>query len=150
MGSWEENATWDFQDEAHNQWVQWKYGKENRAKLKEDYQNKTKMVEKSKTLPDGKPNPHLPRMQLEADLAQTRYDMAYLVDRNQELENKMEILVQLFDRVSILEGAYSHIKTVAEVAKIDYGLISQGLREIKEIKDLKAKSQPQPTKEHVE
>lgn len=149
MGSWEEQATWNFEDEAHNDWVQFKYGKENRAKLKDDYTTKSKLAEKSKTLPDGRPNPHHPRLQLEADLAQTRYDMAYLVARNQELENKMEILVQLFDRVGILEGAYSHIKTVAEVAKIDYGLISQGLREIKEIKDLKAKSQPQPTKEHV-
>ena len=133
MSSWEEMATFSFQEEAQDRWVQFKYGPENRKKLEDDWREKSKLAENSKLLKDGKPNPHYPRLQLEADMAQTRFDMAFIVAKNVEMQRKLEMFEQLFERISILEGAYSHVKLIATNAKIDYDLVRNGLKKIEEL-----------------
>jgi hypothetical protein len=105
---------WSIQDEAQFEFIAIKYG--DRKKLYDEYHEKRKLADKSETI-NGKPNLHHPRMLLEADVAQMRWEMAYLLSKNKELEERTQILSGLYERVSILEGAYNFLTMGFENAK---------------------------------
>lgn len=112
-----EGALWSLRDEAHCRFIDFKYA--DRQKLAEDWHEKRKLADKSQTIA-GKPNPQYPRLIVEAEIAQTRFDMAYLVAKNQQLEQQIMMLNDLHQRVSILEGAYTYLRMLAETAKLAF------------------------------
>lgn len=114
-----ENFAWSLRDENHYTFIARKY--EDRAKLHQDAESKRKAAEKM----EAKNDPHYHRMRVEADMAQMRYEMAYLVDKNAQLQRIIDPLEYVFQRVSILEGAYSHIKLLAETVQADYNLLAK-------------------------
>lgn len=120
-----EAFAWSMRDEGQYQFMARKYA--DRQKLSKEYEEKRKLADKSETI-DGKPNPQHPRIRLEADMAQMRYEMAYILEKNSMLSEQIGILVQLFERVSLLEGAYHHTKMLAENCRIDYAAIAEGLK----------------------
>lgn len=108
--------TWDISDEATEAFLKHKY--QDRKILKEDHTAKKKIAEGQRLL-DGKPNPQAPRLRLEADLAETRYEMSLIIHRNQVIERKLDMLEGLFERLALVEGAYSHLRLKSELANID-------------------------------
>ena len=114
-----EDLAWGFGDEQHYSFLQHKYG--NRRQLKDDDEEKRKAAEK---MADGK-DPHYHRMAVTAEMAQLRLDMAYIIDKNNKLEQYIETIEYLHQRVGILEGAYGHLKLLGENMKFDYSRISE-------------------------
>lgn len=123
--SYERAALWTFRDEATYAFLEQKY--RDREKLGEEYAAARKLAEKSQTV-DGKPNPMLPRLEMQADMAQMKLEMSYIIDRNSQLQQHIETIGYLHDRVGILEGAYGHTKMLAETCRIDY-VLTKGLHE---------------------
>lgn len=109
---------WSFRDESFYNFLKHKYS--DRQKLSQEAEDKRKALDKMK---DGDPLYH--RCAVSAEMASLRVDMAYIVDRNNKLEEMIETISFLHQRVDILEGAYSHTKMMAETCRIDYGLISK-------------------------
>lgn len=118
MSTNEEDLMWSFRDESFYSFLKFKY--QDRAKLQAEAEEKRKAVDKMK---DGDPLYH--RMAVSAEMAGLRVDMAYIVDRNNKLEEMIETISFLHQRVGILEGAYGHMKMMAETVRIDYSLISK-------------------------
>lgn len=119
---------WSMRDEGQYQFMAKKYAE--RKKLADEFDVKRKLADKSETI-DGKPNPQYPRIRLEADMAQMRYEMAYIVEKNAMLSEQVQIMGNLFQRVDILEGAYGHMKLLAEGCRIDYTEIAKALKILK-------------------
>lgn len=84
-----------------------RYG--DREKLGEAWLQKRKAVADGQTLPNGAPNPHLPRLVIEEDVARLAYDMAYLLSAFTIMQQQVNMLHDLATRVPILEGAYSSL-----------------------------------------
>lgn len=126
----EEAWAWSMRDEGQYQFLRHKY--HDRKGLADDCAQKRKLADKSETV-DGKPNPEHPRLQMHAEMAQLRYEMSYIVDKNAQLETQIEALSYLCQRVDILEGAYGHVKLVAETAKVDYSLVAKALKSINDL-----------------
>lgn len=114
----ENEMFWSFRDESFYSFLKHKYS--DRAKLMAEAEEKRKAVDKMK---DGDPLYH--RCAVSAEMASLRVDMAYIVDRNNKLEEMIETISFLHQRVDILEGAYSHTKMMAETCRIDYGLVQR-------------------------
>lgn len=125
--SHERAALWNFRDEATYAFLEQKY--RDREKLGAEYDAARKLADKSQTI-DGKPNPQHPRLALEADMAQLKLEMAYIIDRNSQLQQYIATLEYLHERVGILEGAYGHTKLLAETCRIDYALVKDALDKI--------------------
>lgn len=120
-------ASWQFnmQDERQYDFIRQKYA--DRRALMEQAAEARKKADSSQTV-DGKPNPKHPALVLQADMAQLRFEMAYVVDKNNHLEAQVNILADLSQRVSILEGAYSHVKMVAETCRNYYHMVQSVLK----------------------
>lgn len=123
LGDW----AWSIRDEGQYQFMATKYG--DRKRLSEEYEAKRKVADKSETI-EGKPNPQYPRIRLEADMAQMRYEMAYILDKNKQLSEQVEALTWLYQRVDILEGAYGHMKLLAETTRIDYHAVKSMMQKL--------------------
>lgn len=141
--NFERTNLWNFRDEATYAFLEQKY--RDREKLGAEYNEARKLADKSQTI-DGRPNPQHPRLVLEADMAQIKLEMAYIIDRNGQLQQYIETLEYLHQRVGILEGAYGHTKMLAENCRIDYGLTKamhdKINKAIKEREDEKNSGQP--------
>lgn len=116
---------WTLQDEGASNFIDLKYS--DRRKLHYDYHLKRKLADKSETI-DGKSNPHYPRLRLEADMAQMRFEMSYLVAKNKQLETQISILANMFERMGVLEGAYSALTMGLENVKRLYQDVIQGAK----------------------
>ena len=110
-----------------------------------EFQEKRKVADKSETV-NGKPNPQYPRLRLEAEVAQMRYEMAYMVAKNKSLESRFELLYGLYERVSLLEGAYNFLTVGFENAKrmFQEALSKQASVAVRERKICKEDNQNQP------
>lgn len=114
---------WKMEEELHADFMLRKY--EDRKKLKADWKAKQKAADAQ--MVEGKPSARHEGMQAAADLASTRYDIAYVIAKQQELEARCEIMGSLWERVCLLEGAYSYIKGIAEMAIESYHLLTKKL-----------------------
>lgn len=112
------SEVWTMSDQANSDLVNMKYS--DRDKLGQEWVDKHKAAEASKTREDGKPNPHYPRMAMEATLARMAFDMAYVVSENLRLRREMDILAELYSRVGIIEDAYAHLRSSTEQTKAQY------------------------------
>lgn len=112
---------WAIRDEQFYGFLKMKYA--DRKKLCDEAEEKRKAAEKMKDT-----DPHFHRMAVSAEMASLRVDMAYIVDRNNQLEQYLETIEFLHQKVGILEGAYGHIKMLAEMAKADYNLAKNVLK----------------------
>lgn len=102
---------WNFRDEEQYSFIEKKFS--DRRKLYEAAQYARKLADEAEPK-DNQPNPQARRLRLEADMAIQRYEMAYIVDKNKQLQQIIEPLEFVFQRLSILEGAYSHVKTLGD------------------------------------
>lgn len=126
------DEAWTMRDEEQYQFLEKKYG--DRRSLYEGAVHARKQADRSETI-DGQPNPHHRRLVLEAEMAQMRYEMAYVIDKNKFLSQFIETIEFLHQRVGLVEGAYHHVKLLAETARIDYHAVAKGLTEIKKLKE---------------
>ncbi len=120
-----QSFAWELRDERHYQFIARKY--HDRRKLAAEADEKRKLADKSETI-NGKPNPQHPRLCVEAEMAQMRYDMAYMVDKNTQLEQYIETIEFVHQRLGILEGAYGHIKTLVMGSRMDYSQNTDDVR----------------------
>lgn len=109
-----EDYSWSLQDEGAARFIAVKYA--DRRKLYDEWQAKRKVADKSETV-NGQPNPQYPRLRMEADIAQMRFEMAYLIAKNHDIEQQIDILGSLHGRVSVLEGAYTFLTMGLQTAK---------------------------------
>lgn len=114
----EETDVWSMQDEAQAQFLPMKY--KERDALGADWQAKRKLADKNRLREDGTPNPHHPRLVMEAEMANMRYDMAYVIEQNRRLQEQANILMSLFDRVGMLEGCYGYLRQAFDCVKSQY------------------------------
>ena len=123
----DDNLFWSFRDESFYNFLKHKYA--DRQKLSAEAEEKRKALDKMK---DGDPLYH--RMAVSAEMASLRVDMAYIVDRNNKLEEMIGTVEYLHQKVGILEGAYGHLKLLYETCKTigEVGIMQTALRKQKE------------------
>lgn len=109
--------SWRIEDELQSRFVEMKY--RDKPTLKTEWDKAVKAAQDQEFI-DGKPGKHYERLRLIADMAATRYDMAYIVEKNMALEQRFHEVFDLVERVSILEGAYSYLKMLSESARIAF------------------------------
>ena len=124
-----EDLAWGFGDEQFYTFLKHKYA--DRRQLKADAEEKRKAAEK---MIDGK-DPHYHRMAVTAEMAQLRLDMAYIIDKNNKLEQYIETIEYLHQKVGVLEGAYGYVKMLAENLRIDYSRISDLYKKLNPTKE---------------
>jgi|GEM_PF-5633264 len=115
---------WEIRDEQYYSFLKHKY--KDRQRLRTEAEEKRKAAEAMKD------SPHRHRMTVEAEMASLMVDMAYIVDRNNQLEQYLGTIEFLHQKVGILEGAYAHIKMLAETCKNDYLVLYRKLNPPKE------------------
>jgi hypothetical protein len=124
----EEGWAWPFQDENAAKLVAMKY--EDRKALTAEALAKRKALQDI----DDK-NPFYHRAAVSCEMADMRCDMAYLILENKRLRELVEPIGWILQRIDILEGAYGHVKMLAESSRIDYGHIAKGLKEIIKLRE---------------
>ena len=134
---------WQMRDENMYAFIERKY--HDRQALSDQAEAARKLAEKSQTI-EGNPNPQYPRLLIEADIAQMKLEMAYVLDKNAQLAQYIDTLEFLHQRVGVLEGAYAHIKMLAETCRIDYALISKAVEFVKKFKQEHSDDKEKPTK----
>lgn len=77
-------------------------------------------AEKNRTKEDGALNPNYYRMRMEADLARLQYEMGFMVRANAMAFQQLAIMEQLYQRVGLLEGAYSYLQSAHFDVKSKY------------------------------
>jgi hypothetical protein len=98
-------------DESEREFLRMKYSDvKARHALCEDWLAKRKHADKSKMTAEGKPNPHYPRLNLEADTARMNYEVAHMVEMNTQLFNQIDMLTSMLPRLDRIEGAYTHLR----------------------------------------
>lgn len=112
-----EAMVWAMRDERVYSMLERKYT--DRKKLAAEAEDARKLAEKNQTI-DGKPNPLLPMLLMRAEIAQLRFEMSYIIDKNTHLGSIIETVDYLHTRIGIAEGAYAHVKMLAEGNRIDY------------------------------
>lgn len=106
---------WDNNfDEINGTMLEHRYG--DRGKLGEVWLEKRKFADKNEKKEDGKANPHHPRFVMEEKIARLEFDMAFLVESNRILIQQQEMLTGMFQRMAVLEGAYSHLLMSTQIA----------------------------------
>lgn len=107
----EHGIFWAFADEQFYSFMRRKY--HDRAKLASEAEAKRKALEKVK-----EDNPMYHRMAASVEMAALRLDMAYMMDKNTKLEQFIETIEYLHQRVGIVEGAYGHLKLLFEQCRV--------------------------------
>lgn len=128
-------AAWKYSDNTEYGHIQWRY--RDRAAIGEEFLAKRKSFEKMST-----DDPFYHRAAVSVEMAQMRYDMAYIVGMNNKMQEYINTISFLHDQVGVLQGAYAHIKLLAEKARIDYAIsettmtaIDAGLKTINKLKE---------------
>lgn len=109
---------WCLQDEAQMQFIKTKYS--DRESLLSHATELRKAADKGRLKADGSANPHHARLAIEADMASLTADFAYVMQASVMMQEQVEILSTLYQRVMLLEGAYSHLKQMTDYAKESY------------------------------
>lgn len=112
---------WSFGEEANYNFIKERY--KNRQKIGEEALSKKKAFEKMKA-----DDPLYTRAAVSAEMAQMRWDMAYMVAMNERMREYVESLDFVHQQISILSGAYQHTKLLADDARINYARIHKGLK----------------------
>lgn len=133
-----DEGVWSMEDQANAEFLALKY--QNRKQLGDDWTEKRKLAEMSKTKEDGKPNPLYPRLAMEAEMARMAFDMAYVIQINENLKQQVEILSSLYERVGLLEGAYSYLRQSTDYVKQQHK--DMMLKNIEERRQLLEKTKP--------
>jgi hypothetical protein len=113
---------WTFQDTSFYEFLKNKY--KDRAKLHKEAEDKRKAAEK---VPDT--SPLYQRAQVSAEMASLRLDMAYIIERNNNLEEMLGTVEYLHQKVGILEGAYGHLKLLNETAIMQTAILNRKPKE---------------------
>lgn len=118
--------------------------------IKMQYANRKALMDeavgKKKVLAETTPaDPLYHRYAVSAEMAMMRVHMAYVLHENKKLTTMMSTLSWLHDQVGILQGAYGHVKMLAEMARIDYGAIAKGLLSIAKLKKELSNEAEQPS-----
>jgi hypothetical protein len=110
LGQFDRN--WSMQDQTELEHLRIKY--ENIPRITEhtepEWMGLRKIAEKNRLTADGKPNPHYPRMKIEADMARLQYELCIMVRVNAILFEQVQLQSMCFERIGILEGAYAYIR----------------------------------------
>lgn len=110
---------WTAQDEANYDFLKKKY--EHRELLGEQWLHLRKTASQNEFKEDGKTrNPNYPRLAMEAELARLVFDNAYLISRMEMMQQQVDLVGALFQRVGILEGAYQSLALATSTVKGDY------------------------------
>lgn len=109
---------WNTSDTAELHFMQLKY--RNRKELCEAWIEKRKIASMNKEINDGKPSPHYPRMAMEADIARMAYEMSFVLEQNSMMQEQINILIDMYPRVGLLEGAFAHLSQSTEYVKNQY------------------------------
>lgn len=109
---------WSSSDEANYNFLKEKY--KNRERLGEEWITARKLASKSEFKEDGSRNPHYARLAMEAEMARLTFDNAYLVARTEMMQEQVDLVASLFQRVGILEGAYQSLALATSTVKGDY------------------------------
>lgn len=107
-----------FYGEENLELLHYRYG--DSRKLGEEWMAKDKLAERNKLLTDGRPNPQHPRLVIEAQQARICYDMSYIMQWKKQVAEQMEMMAELAMRMTILEGAYGHLKLQLGLTKEEY------------------------------
>lgn len=108
-------------DESEREFLRMKYSDvAARHALCEDWLAKRKHADRNKLTDEGKPNPHYPRLNLEADTARMNYEVAHVVEMNTQLLRQIEMLTSVLPRLDIVEGAYSYLRQRIEHVTTSY------------------------------
>lgn len=128
-------AAWKYADNTEYTHIKWRY--RDRPAIGEEFAAKRKSFEKMST-----DDPFYHRAAVSVEMAQMRYDMSYIVAMNNKMQEYINTISFLHDQVGVLQGAYAHIKLLAEKARIDYAIsestmkaIDAGLKMITKIKE---------------
>ena len=123
-----DELAWGWQDEVEYNHLKLRYS--NRKELSQQAQDKYK------ALKDVVPrDPMYHRMAVSAEMASLRVDMAYIVDKNNKLEEMLGTVAFIHQRLDILEGSYSYIKMLAEGGRIDYATLTRIVKDIEKLKE---------------
>ena len=71
-------------------------------------------VEKKKAARSAKGTPQEYKANLEEEIATLRYHMSFLLEKFDILNCMIGPMEEMYNRMSLLEGAYSHLKLVAQ------------------------------------
>lgn len=124
----DEAVFWKYADEMEYTYIKERYS--DRKSLMEEASNKLKAFKETE------PNSRMyHRIAVSAEMAKMRVDMAYVIDKNTKLEEMLGTVAFLHQRIDILEGAYSHIKIVAEKCRIEYGVMASMLKDMKKLRE---------------
>ena len=122
---------WTYHDDVEYNHLKLRY--HDRKKLSEEALNKKRAFKD--VTPD---NPFYHRIAIAAEMAAMRVDMAYILDRNNKLEEQLSTVAHLHQRMDILEGCYSYIKMLVERSRIYYAQITEALEYITKFRGEKA------------
>lgn len=113
---------WTIQDQTELDFLRHKYGSipQITADTEPEWMGLRKLAEKNRLREDGTPNPHYLRMKMEADMSRLQYEFAVMMRVNSILFEQVQILNTLYERVGLLEGAYSHLRTGLDNARDVY------------------------------
>ncbi len=109
-----------FEDYTPNdeRMLQSRYG--DRERLGKELDQARELVKKNAVLADGSPNPNRIRYEMQEAIARLNLDMGFLLARNRLQAEQIEMLSTMYQRMGILEGAYSHLMAMAQGAKLEY------------------------------
>ena len=123
----EKEMAWSFEDEVEYDYIKLRYS--DRKKLSE------RALETRKAAKDiDQANPLYHRIAVTAEMAKLRCDMAYMVDRMEQLQATIGAMSYIHQQVDILTAAFGYQKMLGEKARIDYGLIAKALKEVEQLK----------------
>lgn len=109
---------WHMFEDENYKLIKQRYG--DREQLGNDWIEKRKIADKSEFKEDRKPNPLYPRLRMEADIARMAYDMSFLLEANAIMQEQIMMFSSMFQRMAILEGAYSHLMAAHGNVREDY------------------------------
>lgn len=130
---WTLKTGWTMEDQANAEFLRFRY--QNREALGKEWHDKRKFADEHRKLESGKDNPMHPRYAMEEQIARLQYDMAYVLEENRILREKMQLFSSLFDEVAILRGAYMSVKATSDHVKDQWqGHLLNLLKEIVSLK----------------
>jgi hypothetical protein len=109
-----------FEDYSPNdeRMLQSRYG--DRERLGEELSQARELLKKNSLLADGSPNPNRIRFEMQEAIARMNFDMGFLLARNRLQAEQIEMLNTMYQRMGILEGAYSHLMAMTQGVKLEY------------------------------
>lgn len=117
----EYDDAWTYEDQADLFFLLQKYT-HARPPEGEDHEwmKLRKIAEKNKLREDGSPNPHYARLALEAVVSRQEYEIGLMMRSIGVLFNLLPMQETLFNRMAMVEGAYSYLRMTTDNVKGKY------------------------------